>query len=44
MQRWTLWKAQLENLPRGKISTTRCRAVAMQTVQKMVEVEAGYEG
>jgi hypothetical protein len=44
MQRWTLWKTQLEKFAKREDFNDECRAVAMQTVQKMVEVEAGYKG
>jgi hypothetical protein len=43
MQRWTLWKAQLEKFVKREDFNDECRAVAMQAVRKMVEVEARHE-
>ena len=44
MQRWTLWKTQLEKFAKREDFNDECRAVAMQTVQKMVEVEERHQG
>lgn len=44
MQRWTLWKAHLQKFAKREDFNDECRAVAMQAVQKMAEVEARHEG
>jgi len=43
MQRWTLWKSQLERFAGRDDFDDERRAIAMQAMQKMTEVEAGYK-
>lgn len=43
MQRWTLWKAQLERFSTRSDFNDKCRAIAMQAAQKMAEVEATHK-
>ena len=42
MQRWDLWKAQLEGFSRRDDFNDECRAIATQALQKMLEAEAGH--
>jgi hypothetical protein len=44
LQRWTLWKAQLERFTGRRDFDDERRAIAMQAVQKMLEAEAGHKG
>lgn len=43
LQRWNLWKQQLETFAKRGDFDDECRGLASQTVRKMVEVEAEYE-
>jgi len=42
MQRWTLWKAQLEQFAGRDDFDNERRAVAMQAARKMLEAEVGH--
>jgi hypothetical protein len=43
LQRWELWKQQLEQFAERKDFDDECRRLASQTVKKMAEVEAEYQ-
>jgi hypothetical protein len=43
MQRWNLWKQQLGTFGKGEDFNDECRRLALQTLKKMAEVEAGHQ-
>lgn len=43
LQRWNMWKQQLEKFAKRKDFNDECRDLASQTVKKMAEFEAGYQ-